>query len=162
EAVKNGADAANLAYVIYTSGSTGRPKGAMVAHGALTRLCFNTNYIQIQPEDRIAQACNTLFDVAAFEIWASLMTGAQLVIIPPETIPSPVALQQKIAADGITTILLTTSVFNRVAEEANDNLCSVKYLLFGGEAANPASVGKIAADYPFIRLVHLYGPTEAA
>src|SRR5206468_4842830 len=59
----------HLAYVIYTSGSTGRPKGVAVPHRGVTRLVINTNYITIDPSDRIAQASSSSFDAATFEIW---------------------------------------------------------------------------------------------
>src|SRR5207248_11689896 len=45
---------ANLAYVMYTSGSTGTPKGISIPHRAISRLVFNTNYIQLEPTDRVA------------------------------------------------------------------------------------------------------------
>src|SRR4028119_2348513 len=69
----------NLAYVIYTSGSTGKPKGVAVPHKAVNRLVFNTNYINLDSSDKIAQASNTSFDAATFEIWGALLHGAQLV-----------------------------------------------------------------------------------
>ena len=50
------ATAASLAYVIYTSGTTGQPKGVAVSHRAIIRLVRNTNYVQLSPADRMAQA----------------------------------------------------------------------------------------------------------
>src|SRR3990172_6881802 len=69
ESLVSGATAENLAYVIYTSGSTGRPKGISVPHRAVNRLVFNTNYVNLEPSDRIAQASNSSFDAATFEIF---------------------------------------------------------------------------------------------
>ncbi|WP_255512229.1 condensation domain-containing protein [Aerosakkonema funiforme] len=83
----------NLAYVIYTSGSTGKPKGVAVTHKAVNRLVCNTNYVQIAPEDKIAQASNTSFDAATFEIWGALLNGAQLVGISKEIVLSPNELE---------------------------------------------------------------------
>ena len=71
--------AENLAYVIYTSGSTGGPKGVAVPHRAISRLVLNTDYVQLGPSDRIAQASNASFDAATFEIWGALLNGAQLI-----------------------------------------------------------------------------------
>ncbi|MEO6863063.1 MAG: condensation domain-containing protein, partial [Microcoleus sp.] len=64
ENLTNTATADNLAYVIYTSGSTGKPKGVAVTHKAVNRLVLNTNYIKIEPTDKIAQASNASFDAA--------------------------------------------------------------------------------------------------
>src|SRR5262249_48090495 len=55
------ASANNLAYVIYTSGSTGRPKGVCVPHRGVVRLVINTNFVQLKPTDRVAQATNASF-----------------------------------------------------------------------------------------------------
>ncbi|MCP4659805.1 MAG: AMP-binding protein, partial [bacterium] len=65
--------AETLAYAIYTSGSTGRPKGVAVSHRAVVRLVFNTDYIDLGPDDRVAQASNTSFDAATFELWGALL-----------------------------------------------------------------------------------------
>ena len=48
-------DSESLAYVIYTSGSTGKPKGVAVSHRAIVRLLRDTNYIDLGPDDVVAQ-----------------------------------------------------------------------------------------------------------
>ncbi|MCP4663549.1 MAG: amino acid adenylation domain-containing protein, partial [bacterium] len=68
-----------LAYVIYTSGSTGIPKGVAVSHRAVARLVFCTNYVDLGPGDRVAQASTTSFDAATFELWGALLHGGRLV-----------------------------------------------------------------------------------
>ena len=67
----------HLAYVIYTSGSTGVPKGVMVEHGGIVRLVRNTNYVQLCPDDVIAQASNASFDAATSDM-GSLAGGCAL------------------------------------------------------------------------------------
>ncbi|HEX5723936.1 MAG TPA: AMP-binding protein, partial [Longimicrobiaceae bacterium] len=62
EAPRSGATAENLAYIVYTSGSTGKPKGVMVAHRHVVQLVVETDYVQIRPGDRVAQASNASFD----------------------------------------------------------------------------------------------------
>ena len=57
----------DLAYVIYTSGSTGTPKGVAVSHRAIARLVFNTNYIELGPDDGVAHLSQVCFDAATFE-----------------------------------------------------------------------------------------------
>ena len=74
-----GVQAENLAYVIYTSGSTGMPKGVQVTHRAISRLVCNTDYVNVGPQDRIAQVSVISFDAATFEIWGALLNGARVV-----------------------------------------------------------------------------------
>ncbi|HEY1939772.1 MAG TPA: amino acid adenylation domain-containing protein, partial [Candidatus Angelobacter sp.] len=59
----------NLAYVVYTSGSTGQPKAAAVSHCSMIRLLRETNYIQFNGDEVVAQTVNMSFDPSTFEIW---------------------------------------------------------------------------------------------
>ncbi len=153
--------AENLAYVMYTSGSTGRPKGIGVPHRAVTRLVVNTNYISIEPSDRVAHLSNVAFDAATFEVWGALLNGAKLVILNREVVLHPDALAQAIEDRGITTMFVTTALFNQLVREKPDVFASLKQVLFGGEAVNPHSVRTILNGKPPQRLLHVYGPTES-
>jgi amino acid adenylation domain-containing protein/non-ribosomal peptide synthase protein (TIGR01720 family) len=150
----------STAYVIYTSGSTGEPKGILVPHRAVIRLIYQTNYIRLNPSDRVAQASNASFDAATFEIWGALIHGAQLVIITKDVTLSPTAFSTHIRSQGITTLFLTTALFNLLAHEAPDAFGSIRHLLFGGEAVDPGCVRKILQSARPERLLHVYGPTE--
>jgi amino acid adenylation domain-containing protein/non-ribosomal peptide synthase protein (TIGR01720 family) len=155
-----GALAENLALVIFTSGSTGRPKGIAIVHQAVNRLICNTDYLQLGPTDRVAQVSNASFDAATFEVWGALLHGARLVILPTEVLLSPKNLLAEIRRHEISTILLTTALFNQVAAQLPEALRSVGNLLFGGEAADPAAVRQILTKGPPARLLHAYGPAE--
>ena len=69
-------NSSHLAYVMYTSGSTGKPKGVAIPHKAVNRLVLNTNYIQLDATDKIAQVSNISFDAATFEVWGALLRAA--------------------------------------------------------------------------------------
>lgn len=151
----------NLIYVIYTSGSTGSPKGVSVTHRAVNRLIFNTNYVDVTPADRIAQASNSSFDAATFEIWGALLHGAQLIGIPRNVTLSPKLFAEEIQRQQISIMFLTTALFNQIARDAPQAFSSMRQLMFGGEAVDPASVREILAHGGPQRLVHVYGPTES-
>jgi amino acid adenylation domain-containing protein len=150
----------NLAYVIYTSGSTGQPKGVAVPHQAVNRLVFNTNYIQLESSDRIAQASNVSFDAATFEIWGALLHGAQLVGIAKDIALSPQELLATLREQKITVLFLTTALFNQLAREVPFIFNGIRYILFGGEAVEPRWVAEILKHGRPQRLLHVYGPTE--
>ena len=151
----------SLAYVIYTSGSTGEPKGVAVSHRAVNRLVMNTDYVQISPREVIAQASNVSFDAATFEIWGALLNGARMVLIAKGTLLSPQCLASAIERHGITTLFLTTALFNQMVEQIPAALGKLRYLLFGGEAVDPERVKELLRNGPPSRLLHVYGPTEA-
>ncbi|TAN69948.1 MAG: amino acid adenylation domain-containing protein [Methylobacter sp.] len=150
----------DLAYVIYTSGSTGMPKGVCITNAAVIRLVKNTNYIQIHADDCIAQASNASFDAATFEIWGSLLNGAQLAGIPKELLLSPDKLTEHLQSHRINTLFVTTALFNQIAQTRPDCFETLKHLLFGGEQVDPYSVNTVLSKHPPERLLHVYGPTE--
>ena len=153
-------DPDDLAYVIYTSGSTGRPKGVAVPHRAIVRLVHNTNYIDLSATDVVAQASNVSFDAATFELWGPLTHGARLVIVPQSVMLSPQDLRDLLGQEQITTLFLTTALFNQIARVAPMAFGGLRYLLFGGEAVDPGSVRQVLQQGPPMRLLHMYGPTE--
>ncbi len=153
--------AGNLAYVIYTSGSTGTPKGVEIPHRAINRLLRNTDYYQIEATDRIAQASSVSFDAATFEIWGALLKGAQLIGIDREVLLNSKSLTAFLEEQGITTMFLTTALFNQIAREAPGAFKGLRGLLFGGEAVDPDAVRQVLTNQPPERLLHVYGPTES-
>jgi len=151
----------SLAYIAYTSGSTGIPKGVMIPQQAVTRLVLDTNYCTLTAADRVGQAANFSFDAATFELWGALLNGAALVILDQQTILSPAQLAAAIRRHGITTLFLTTALFNRVAQTHPQAFTPLRQLLFGGEAADPQAVATVLRHGAPARLLHVYGPTES-
>ncbi|MBD2441548.1 non-ribosomal peptide synthetase, partial [Nostoc sp. FACHB-110] len=149
-----------LAYIIYTSGSTGTPKGVAVTHKAVNRLILNTNYIHITPTDVMAQAANSAFDAATFEIWGALLNGARLVGVSKELALSPQNFAAFVRSQGISILFLTTALFNQIAQEVPSAFSSLQHLLFGGEAVDPKWVRQVIEHGAPQRLLHVYGPTE--
>jgi amino acid adenylation domain-containing protein len=151
----------DVAYVMFTSGSTGRPKGIEIPHRAIVRLVRDTDYINLGLGDRIAQHSNVAFDATTFEIWGALLNGATTVKLDRETMLMPDLLAAALAKRSITTLFLTTALFNQIVAERADAFSSLKTLLFGGEAADIGAVRAVLeADGPD-RLLHVYGPTES-
>ncbi|MHC0062943.1 amino acid adenylation domain-containing protein [Nostoc sp. UIC 10890] len=150
----------NLSYIIYTSGSTGTPKGVIVTHQAVNRLVLNTNYVELTPNDCVAQAANIAFDAATFEIWGALLNGAKLVIINKSVLLIPTEFAANIRDRQISVLFLTTALFNQLASFVPEAFSSLKYLLFGGEAVDPRWVQEVLQKGAPQQLLHVYGPTE--
>ncbi|MCP5053012.1 MAG: amino acid adenylation domain-containing protein [bacterium] len=152
--------ARNLAYVIYTSGTTGAPKGVPVEHRSAVRLVKNTNYIQFETGDRLLQTCSVMFDVSVFEVWGTLLNGLTMVSERRESIPDPRILRSVIERQDISVMWLTTSLFNHVLEADTGIFATLRCLLVGGEALSPPHINRIVKEYPRLKVLNGYGPTE--
>ncbi|MBD2250457.1 non-ribosomal peptide synthetase [Nostoc parmelioides] len=152
-------NARNLAYVMYTSGSTGKPKGVCVEHRGVVRLVKNTNYANFSCNEVILQLASIAFDAATFEIWAALLNGGKLVLMPIKT-PSLQEIGMAIKQYHVTTLWLTSGLFNLMVEEQIEHLKSLRQLLAGGDVLSMYHVKKIIEELPNCQLINGYGPTE--
>lgn len=150
----------DVAYVMFTSGSTGTPKGIEIPHRAIVRLVRKTDYVTLTPADRIARHSNIAFDAATFEIWGALLNGGTTVALDRDTVLSPDALAQALEDKRISTMFLTTALFNRIATERPDAFQTLDTMMFGGEAADLSVVRTVLEGPSPKRLLHVYGPTE--
>ncbi|WP_426414580.1 plipastatin non-ribosomal peptide synthetase PpsC [Bacillus subtilis] len=158
--VDSSAGSHSLAYIIYTSGSTGKPKGVMIEQRSVIRLVKNSNYITFTPEDRLLMTSSIGFDVGSFEIFGPLLNGAALHLSDQQTFLDSHQLKRYIEHQGITTIWLTSSLFNHLTEQNEQTFSQLKHLIIGGEALSPSHVNRIRNVCPEVSIWNGYGPTE--
>jgi len=155
-----GIDSRQLAYVMYTSGSTGKPKGVMVTHHNVVRLVRKTNYVEFDPSLVIGHVSNVVFDASTFEVWGALLNGCRLAVIPKWNVLAPEVLHGQLRNLGVTTLFLTTALFQECVRSSPGIFAGMDQILFGGEACDAECVRRAVEEEGPREVVHVYGPTE--
>jgi fengycin family lipopeptide synthetase D len=160
----------NLAYIIYTSGSTGKPKGAMVEHiGMMNHMWAKVRTLQITSDSIVAQTASHTFDISVWQFFVALIRGGRTMIYPGAVILEPMALARFMVKDRVTVLELVPSylaalldVIENLGRDGQRLPLALEYILVTGEEIKPALVERWFGEYPGIKMVNAYGPTEAS
>jgi amino acid adenylation domain-containing protein len=157
----------NLAYVIYTSGSTGKPKGSLHSHRNVLRLFDATQpWFGFGPADVGALFHSFAFDFSVWEIWAALLYGGRLAIVPYAASRSPEALHALLLRERVTVLNQTPSAFQSLIPVVLEHgpLPALRAVVFGGEALNRDALEPWIARHGYTapQLVNMYGITETS
>ncbi|KAI3337319.1 acetyl-CoA synthetase-like protein [Xylariaceae sp. AK1471] len=133
-------------YMIYTSGTTGKPKGVDVRHRNVTNnLLVEPASLKITIGKNVAQLLNISFDMAQWEILATLMNGGTLHI------------RNGVWTDvlkRVDTVIATPTVLGKFAQIDFPN---IKTVVVGGE---PCPVSLAEEWSPYVDFWNICGPTE--
>jgi amino acid adenylation domain-containing protein len=155
----------NLAVIIYTSGSTGQPKGVMLPHrGLCNRLLWGKEEgpYGLTGEDRLLQMFSFSFDFSVWDIFTSLICGAQLILTRPGGSQDSSYLVKLMAEQGITIVGLTPSLLEVLLNEPGiENCRALKKISLGGEALSVELQERLFARLK-TELHNTYGPTETS
>lgn len=158
-------DPESVAYVLYTSGSTGRPKGVAMLHGALNNLIAWQQTTSIaKTGTKTLQFASLGFDVSFQEIFASLCTGGQLVLVSEETQQDLNRLWKFIVDERVERLFLPFIALRGLSEIAGNHAqrAVLKEIITAGEQLQiTAGVQTFFQQLPGCRLWNQYGPTES-
>jgi amino acid adenylation domain-containing protein len=154
----------NLCYVIYTSGSTGRPKGVLIEHGNVVRLLSNSRFqFQFDEHDVWTLFHSFSFDFSVWEMYGALLYGGRLVVVPKHVAQDSLAYLMLLEEQGVTVLNQVPSAFYALMQEDRGRPASslaLRYVIFGGEALQPALLGDWKKRYPTAKLINMFGITE--
>ncbi|MGW4891523.1 amino acid adenylation domain-containing protein [Kitasatospora sp. NPDC004240] len=158
------------AYVIYTSGSTGRPKGVVVTQANVAAFldALDTAYGVPEGGDRFLAVTSVSFDIALMELVWPVTRGGLSAVAPAGLVHrlgagDEYGLPALVARHRPTLLQATPSLLSAVAAhpEALRSLRTLRALAVGGESFPPGLARRLAGALPGVRIVNMYGPTEA-
>ena len=147
-----------LAYVLYTSGSTGKPKGVEISH------CSVVNFLSamriapgLDSGDILLSVTTPSFDIFGLEFWLPLLSGAKVVLVPPEVSKDGARLAAAISLCHATVMQATPSTWRLLLDSGWQGNSKLK-ILCGGEAWSRDLAAKLLPKCA--SLWNMYGPTE--
>ncbi|WP_051753748.1 non-ribosomal peptide synthetase [Streptosporangium amethystogenes] len=170
------------AYVMYTSGSTGRPKGVVVEHRSVVNLLgwavaeFGGDF------GRVLWSTSLSFDVSVFEVFGPLVSGGCVEVVEDLLV---LAGGERGGWGGVSLVSGVPSVFAQLVAgasvggserglgeglerglgEGSEGGLGVGVgpgvVVLAGEALTVDGVAGVRGWLPGVRVVNVYGPTEA-
>lgn len=155
-------DLSGKAYLLFTSGTTGTPKGVAISHTQVSAYIDHVQeLLKLQPGDRCSHTFDLTFDLSVHDMFVTWSAGATLCVPAEGDLLSPAAYIKK---HGITvwfSVPSLAALMKKIRQLRDNNLPSLRTVLFCGEALPYTLVKDFMAAAPGAEIINLYGPTEA-
>jgi long-chain acyl-CoA synthetase len=152
----------DTAMILYTSGTTGRPKGAMLAHCNIihSAMLYET-CMALTPRDRSIAAVPLGHVTGIVVNIMSMARCAGTLIIMPEF--KAAEYLKVAAAERITYTVMVPAMYNLCLLQSDLDSYDLSSWRIGGYGGAPmpvATIERLAAKVPGLRLMNAYGATE--
>ncbi|WP_033404791.1 amino acid adenylation domain-containing protein, partial [Paenibacillus fonticola] len=168
--LKSAFNSRQLAYIIYTSGTTGIPKGTMIEHRQVINLIESLRkqvYSSYKACLRVALLSSCHFDASVQQMFAALLFGHTLYVVPKTTIFDGQAISDYYRMHRIDVSDGTPSHLRLLVGAKSLNGIAVQHMLIGGEALPWETVTRLlerlraeGSNEKELRITNVYGPTE--
>ncbi|CCE01097.1 class I adenylate-forming enzyme family protein [Bradyrhizobium sp. STM 3809] len=152
----------DIAMILYTSGTTGRPKGAMLAHCNIVHSSMIYEAcLGLTPSDRSIAAVPLGHVTGVVANVTSMARCAGTLIVMPEFKAGEYLMLA--ARERVTYTVMVPAMYNLCLLQSDfdsHDLSSWRIGGFGGAPMPVATIEKLAAKIPGLRLVNAYGSTE--
>jgi long-chain acyl-CoA synthetase len=148
--------------LIYTSGTTGRPKGVEIRHANILENVYHTNFWAPLEEGAVHLHAAPIFHIADFPfMFGAPAFGAAQVTLPKF---NPQSFGETVARERITHTVLVPTMINMLTQSPDlpkYDLTTLRHLGYGGSPMAPELVHRTRQVLPKIKLVQVYGLSEA-
>ena len=152
-------DPTDPAYLFFTSGSTGRPKGVLVSHeGLVPMLEAQISTFQLDSETRSLFYLSIAFDASLSDIGTCLLAGGTLLLESDLERLSVEQVFSRMTERRVTYADLPPSLLTHATSLRLDAPPTLHTIVMGGEVCPEKTIEWWAQR---VRLVNVYGPTEA-
>ncbi|MGV9319654.1 amino acid adenylation domain-containing protein [Streptomyces sp. NPDC003660] len=164
EAPARAEDPDRLAYTVFTSGSTGTPKGVEVTHRGLTNhVAWAARELAGRDYGGAALFSSVAFDLVVPNLWAPLVTGQRLVLLPQDMDMSELGKRLAKAAP-FSFLKLTPGHLDILAHQLSPGQAGAlaPVMVVAGEPFTRGTLARWRELAPDMTLINEYGPTEAS
>lgn len=154
----------DILYVLFTSGSTGTPKGVIISHRGIVDLTeWAVDKFSFDNTSIMANQTPFYFSMSVFDIYQTLRNGSTTYIVPHQLFSFPAKLMKYLNEHKINTLIWVPSALCYISALRalnSPHLDSLRNIFFGGEVMPVKQLNKWMKEYPNVKFVNLYGPTE--